>query len=224
MFSISDIASAVSSGTSRTRAGISVSPAICAARQRRSPAISSNESRPSGRTSTGCINPFARIDAASSFKASGSIFVRGWYLPGRIALTGIVPSASLRSPSSAPSSASSPRPSPLSLLTVCASCGISIENAGARENLVRQRNVGLRPLRRTVPDHGWGAEARRFGEPHVARHERAVHLFAEMLLELLRYLMRQRVSGVVHRAQQARDLQARIDIGAHPLDRADEIG
>jgi hypothetical protein len=41
MFSISDMASAASSGTSRTSAGTSSRPAICAARQRRSPAISS---------------------------------------------------------------------------------------------------------------------------------------------------------------------------------------
>ena len=41
MFSMSDMASAASSGTSRTITGTSSSPAICAARQRRSPAISS---------------------------------------------------------------------------------------------------------------------------------------------------------------------------------------
>jgi hypothetical protein len=39
MFSISDIASAASSGISRTSTGTSVRPAICAARQRRSPAM-----------------------------------------------------------------------------------------------------------------------------------------------------------------------------------------
>jgi hypothetical protein len=41
MFSIRPIAMAAWSGTSRTTAGISCSSAICAARQRRSPAISS---------------------------------------------------------------------------------------------------------------------------------------------------------------------------------------
>jgi hypothetical protein len=39
MFSISDMAMAASSGTSRITAGIASSSAICAARQRRSPAM-----------------------------------------------------------------------------------------------------------------------------------------------------------------------------------------
>jgi len=39
MFSISDIATAASSGTLRMTAGTACRPAICAARQRRSPAM-----------------------------------------------------------------------------------------------------------------------------------------------------------------------------------------
>ena len=71
MFSMSATATADSSGMSRMTAGIVCRPAICAARQRRSPAtISYSVSPPvtfgSGRTTIGCTTPCALIDSASS--------------------------------------------------------------------------------------------------------------------------------------------------------------
>ena len=61
------------------------SPASCAARKRRSPAMISY-CRPlcaaTGRTSIGCSKPCALIESASSSSAPSSMRVRGWYLPG----------------------------------------------------------------------------------------------------------------------------------------------
>ena len=57
MFSISASSSDSASSRTRTSAGIVSSPASCAARQRRSPAISSNRPSSDGRTSTGWSTP-----------------------------------------------------------------------------------------------------------------------------------------------------------------------
>jgi hypothetical protein len=82
MFSISAIAAAAWSGTSRTSTGTSSSPAMRAARVRRSPAMISYIGRPSraatGRTSTGCITPWLLILSASSNSDPSSMRVRGW--------------------------------------------------------------------------------------------------------------------------------------------------
>ena len=53
------------------------SPARCAARQRRSPAMISKRSPSIGRTRIGCMMPCSRIDCASSSSDASSIRVRG---------------------------------------------------------------------------------------------------------------------------------------------------
>src|SRR5919197_3966134 len=66
------------SSASRTSAGSVGTPASRAARQRRSPAISSKPPAERGRTTTGCTKPWARIESASALVASLSKRLRGW--------------------------------------------------------------------------------------------------------------------------------------------------
>ncbi len=78
-------------------------PAICAARQRRSPAMISYRGVPgaalgNGRTTMGWITPWLRIEIASSSSASWRRSLRGWYLPRTSASTGMCASSSLRGP------------------------------------------------------------------------------------------------------------------------------
>src|SRR5512135_403228 len=129
------------------------------------------------------------MDEASSARASWSIFVRGWYFPGRMRPTGSVVSAS-RGGSSPPSSASSPRPSPFCLIMTIpfALCRSGQCAFAARQNFLCQRDVGLGALRGLVPNDGRHAVARRLGESHVAGHERLIDLVPEVRFQLLRYL------------------------------------
>jgi len=88
-------------------------------------------------------------------------------------------------------SASSPLPNPFSftappLQVRCA--------RGSRDEL----DVGLRALAFTIEGHRRRTVARRFREPHVARNHRGVHLVAEVLLQLGRHLLCERVAGVIH--------------------------
>src|SRR5574341_1669629 len=150
------------------------------------------------------MSPCVLMDAASSASASWPILVRGWYLPGRMRPTGSVVSAS-RGVSLPPSSASSPRPSPLGLLICSALSGLRRRrqtHALALEHFLGQRQVSLGAFGLRVPQHRRNAVARRLGEPHIARHDAAVDLVAEMRLELVGYLLRKRIARVVHRAHQ----------------------
>ena len=71
-------------------AGIVDRPARFEARQRRSPAMSSNRSGVvDGRTNTGCNKPIALIDAESSASESSSKWFRGWFGFGSIEETEI---------------------------------------------------------------------------------------------------------------------------------------
>src|ERR1035437_3759866 len=72
------ISRATSSSRSSTSAGIATSPAILAARHRRSPATSGNWFGPRGRRRTGWRTPCSRIDAASSSRADASKTRRGF--------------------------------------------------------------------------------------------------------------------------------------------------
>src|SRR5574340_1144549 len=221
MFSISAIAATALSATSRTRTGTSVSPASWAARQRRSPAMISWPP-PTSRTRIGCISPCARIESASSCNDSLSIWVRGWYLPGASCATPIM----RRSPcggaalSSPPSKASSPRPSPLSLAMYVLPGG----EAGAPERFLGQFHICFRPPTQGVVGQHWQPVARRLGQTHIARNHRVVHLVAEMLLDLVRHLLRQCAARVVHHAQQALDLDARVEPLFDFFDGGDQIG
>ena len=124
IFSIRAMAMAASSGTSRTIVGMLCRPASWVARQRRSPAMISYLLSEMGRTTMGCMTPWALMLSARSCSDSGSMSRRGWYLPRWIRSTGSSlrtpsPSCSCPSPAAggvglapAPSRASSPRPNP----------------------------------------------------------------------------------------------------------------
>src|SRR4051812_20884795 len=98
------------------------------------------------------------------------------------------------------------------------SCDLSLS-----ENFGGEREIGLGSFGGRVPKDRRHAVARRFGEAHVPGHESAIDLVAEVLLELLRHVLRERVPGVVHRAQKAGDLELGIEVRAYPLDGGDEV-
>ncbi len=114
---------ASSSPTSRMTVGMSASPAICAARQRRSPAMISKCCTmlpffSIGRATIGCTTPCALIELARSSSVSWRISTRGWYWPRCNNSSGICCSVSASCPVTAAdcetgllSNASSPRPS-----------------------------------------------------------------------------------------------------------------
>ena len=76
MFSINAVWSSLSSLTSETWTGSFSRPAICAARQRRSPATISKRS-PLRRTTMGCTRPALLIDSANSCSLTSSKRVLG---------------------------------------------------------------------------------------------------------------------------------------------------
>ena len=96
----------------RARArGIVVRPAACAARQRRSPAISSQPS-PTPRTRTGWTMPSRRTLSTSSAKRSSSMRARGWRGFGVICSIGISRSEPCVPSCGSPSRSARPWPSP----------------------------------------------------------------------------------------------------------------
>ena len=68
------------------------------------------------------------------------------------------------------------------------------------------------------------AVARRFGETDIARDHRTVEFVAEVLLQIGRYIQRERAARIVHRAQQSFDFQLRIQMRTHAADGLDQIG
>src|SRR5216117_65988 len=118
--------------------------------------------------------------------------------------------------------ASRPLPSPLSFTGVSRSC--CRRDAVTQENLACKGDVRLRALAFAVELHGGSAEAWRLGEPYVARDHGLVHLLAEMLLQLRRHLLCERVTRIVHGSKQPFDIELRIQVLADLLDRVDEIG
>src|SRR6266852_6333759 len=88
----------------------------------------------------------------------------------------------------------------------------------------RQGDIRLRAFAFAVELHGGRAEARRLGEPYVARNHGFVHLLAEVLLQLRRHLLRERIARIVHGSKQPFDIELRIQVLADLFDRVHEIG
>src|SRR2546430_2784600 len=120
------------------------------------------------------------------------------------------------------SKASRPLPSPLSFTGVSRSYRRS--DAVPRKDLARQSDVRLRAFAFAIEVHGGSAEARRLGEAYVAWNHGFVHLLAEVLLQLGRHLLRERIARIVHGSKQPFDIELRIQVLADLLDRVDEIG
>jgi hypothetical protein len=91
------------------------------------------------------------------------------------------------------------------------------------QHLAGERQVRERALRLRLELERRHAVRGRLGEPHVARDHRAEQLVAEVLLELGRDVLRERVARVVHRAQQALDLEPRIEVRAHLLEGLQQV-
>ena len=150
--------------------------------------------------------------------ACSSIRVRGWYLPGRIAPTGSVAIASLRG---ALSLAAKQRvESAAQTLGLVRFIRLVMP---AFQNLLGKRDIGLRALatpcprprparRSSAPPRGARCAAPACGRP--CRRNAA---------QLLRYLVGKRVARIEHGTQQPGDFEARIQVRAHPLDRADQV-
>src|SRR6266540_1166962 len=137
-------------------------------------------------------------------------------------------SASLAVVSSEPNnSASSPRPSPLSLAIGDTYCVYGCWRAGrlvAAEHLTGQREIRLRAFRGLVEMQYRNAIARRFGETDIARDHRTVEFVTEVLLQIGRHVERERIARIVHRAQQSLDFEPLIQVRAHAADGLDQIG
>src|SRR3972149_3277787 len=85
----------------------------------------------------------------------------------------------------------------------------------------RSSEIGLRALASRIELDRWLAVARRLGEADVARNDGLVHLRAEMLLQIVRDLLGERVARVEHRPHQAVDLDAGVEMRTHLLDGVD---
>src|SRR6266496_2517944 len=99
--------------------------------------------------------------------------------------------------------ASRPLPSPLSFTGISRSC--CCRDAVPGEDLTRQGDIGLRAFAFAIERHGGRAEARRLGEPYVARNHGLVHFLAEVLLQL-----RRRSEEHTSELQSRRDLVCRL--------------
>src|SRR4051812_45209303 len=145
-------------------------PASRAARQRRSPAISSYPPSSRGRRTTGWISPCALIDSASPLPASPSKRLRGCFGFGWIWSTAIRASSG----SAPPINTSKPRPRPRR------------EDAelGPVDKFHRHLPVGLGAARAPVVVGHGQAVARRLGDAYRARHDGAEDEVAEVLADL----------------------------------------
>src|SRR5262245_4060204 len=201
------------SETSRTTAGICVSPAILAARQRRSPTMSWYPG-PAFRTTTGWIKPDFWRDAASSFKALISKSFLGCCGFGLMVSVAIswTPAASpgVGSPRPGGSKAPRPRPSP---------CRLVMD-----EHLLGELEVGNGSGRPEVVEKDGTAVAGRLRETNVARDHCREGLPAEMLMHLVLHLGRKARAAIEHREEDPLHCEARVEARAHHVDGADQLG
>ncbi len=94
----------------------------------------------------------------------------------------------------------------------------------APQHLAGERQVGHGAGRGLVVDQRRQTVARRFGEAHIARNDGAVDLVAEVLEQLPRDVVRQVVARVEHGAQQALDLERRIQEAPNLVDGLEQRG
>ena len=67
------------------------------------------------------------------------------------------------------------------------------------------------------------AIARRFRQAHVARDRGLEHQVTNHRTHVLRHLFGQAIAAIGHRQRHADDRQRRIETGAHPLDRVEQL-
>src|SRR5579872_6071773 len=153
--------------------------------------------------------PCSRTDWTNSASFSGSKTWRGWYGFGRI--WSIRTSRTLAaSPSASVSAISAPRPLPNPLLSML-------------QYLLCDVAIGDGPARARVVDRYGQPVARRFGEAHIARHDRARYLLPENLLDLRHDLLRQPHPIVIHRQDHQADLQVGVQVPLYQVDRPHQL-
>jgi hypothetical protein len=103
-------------------------------------------------------------------------------------------------------------------------CAVSARPPGAAHHFAGEALVGQRAARFGIVEVDRLAMARRLGQAHVARDDRAQHLVAEMLGELQRNFVAEVVARVVHGAHEAFDFERGIEAHAHGLDRVEQVG
>src|SRR5712692_9949201 len=207
IFSMRAISSRRSSETLRTIAGIRWTPASCAARQRRSPAISRKPSA-SCRTMTGWMMPFSRIELTSPSMPPKS--VRGCRGLGWIRSV-----SSIRRPVSPFSRTGSG----MRLLSPLPSACLFM----ATDHLAGKVQVRIGSSGTDVVEHDRLAEAGRLPQPHVPRHDRPVDLLLEEGADVGDNLAGQVGPLVEHRQQDSLHLEPGIERGADPLERLDQL-
>src|ERR1700761_3447054 len=158
--------------------------------------------------------PVASIEAARAARASGSKWVRGWFGFGLIRLTG----SSRSSPVAASAGvsgriAASPRPIPARFLVELATRG----------KLLRQRLVGDgTPGRRSMVDHRQTI-ARRLGDSDAPRDDSLEDQVGEVRPQLRLDVLGQPRALVVHRHQQSRYLQLRVELTPDQAEGLEEL-
>src|ERR1035437_1110392 len=212
------ISRATSSSRSSTSAGIATSPAILAARHRRSPATSWNRCGPRGRTRTGWRTPCSRIDAASSSRADSSKTRRGFS-----GLASILSSGTLRTPLVLP-------PSAERRLTMDGESSRSSERrraAYARKSGLAKFDDLLRELSecpgrlgaaRVGGDRSTGQGG--LAQLHGVPDDRVEDVMLAELSQLVEHLAPQDRSSVIERREQAEDSEVSVQLGA---DRGDDL-
>src|SRR5579862_266048 len=154
------------------------------------------------------MTPAARIESERPAVASWSKRLRGWR-----GLAWICSMATCASscPLPPPIRTSKPRPRPRR--------GV----LAAFDKLHRHLPVGLGTTRAPVVVRERPAVARRFGDAHGARNDRAEDEVAEMTSHLLLDLCGESRTRVAHRDQDAGDRKPRIEARPHEVDRVDEL-
>src|SRR3954470_9082565 len=219
MFSISAISSCSLSSTSSSIAGISSSPASDAARKRRSPEMIWYRFGPMARTRIGSSTPFSRIDAASSSMLPS--VVRGCSEFGSTNSSGII------DPICRPERR-------VSSSTKCASWRIEARSGNPRfmliggssdsgQDFLAQRVVLHRPAGFRSEGEDRFLVCRTLFEPDRFRDDGVEQPLAENLADLRVNVFRERGALVVHRDDDAEELQVRIRTRFDFLDRFEQI-
>src|SRR6187551_1987404 len=183
------------------------SPAARAALQRRSPAMSSYPPPSAGRTTTGCMTPWARTESARPLMPSAWMCFRGWRVFARMEPIGICSSSAEEAPP--PISTSRPRPRPRLL--------------GAVDKLARNAVVGVGSGGgRVVGGDGqpvaWG-----LGEADAARDDGVEDQLAEVPPDLGRDVGSEPGAAVHHRQEHPGERKLWVQPRTHELHGVQEL-
>src|SRR3954451_8349929 len=221
-FSMIEISSAVSSSMSSTSAGIVGRPAICDARQRRSPAMSWNRFSSRGRTRMGWRTPCSRMLAASSWSVSSLNASRGCSGFDSMRSSGITLTPVERRVTSAERR-----------LTIAGGSSRSSDSrraAAARKSVLAKIDhlpgegaIGSGRLGRRGVRGGRPADQRRLTELHGLPDDRAEDVVVADDAQLVDHVLCQVRARVVEGRQQAEYAQVVIQLQADRVDHLDQV-